>query len=189
MRESVYTLTGCYNCRVKELFNGHGWVITEETAPLPDGRIATRTRASFSDTVHILAFDADGKLLILREFRPFYGEYIWMLPSGHVDKETDPLVAAKRELREETGFAAASMKFLWSARSSEKFKNQHLFYLASGLTENPLPQDNDELIEVHHFPLEEALEKILASPMVHMSSGYAVLRYVHECMPNDRRAP
>ncbi len=170
----------CYNPAMKELFNGSGWILTEEEAPLPDGRIAKRTRASFADTVHILAFDANGKLLVLREFRPFYKNYIWMLPSGHVDKETNPLAAAHRELREETGFAAGSMKFLWSARSSEKFKNQHLFYLASGLKNDPLPQDSDELIEVHHLNLEEALSNILESPMVHMSSAYALLRYLHE---------
>lgn len=75
---------------MEQLFHGHGWTIDLETATLPDGRVAKRARASFADTVHILAFNDTGNILMLREYRPFYGTYIWMLPSGHADKEADP---------------------------------------------------------------------------------------------------
>ncbi len=180
MEKTVYTGLFCYNPRVTNLFSGHGWKIDLESATLPDGRVAERARASFADTVHLIAFDQKEKLVILREYRPFYKAYIWMLPSGHVDKETDATVAAGRELREETGFRADDLSFLWKANNSEKFKNSHFFYLAKDLHPDPLPQDKDEMIEVHHLDPEDALQKILTSSVVHMASGFGLLRYMHE---------
>jgi ADP-ribose pyrophosphatase len=165
---------------MEQLFHSHGWTITLESATLPDGRIAKRARATFADTVHILAFDKTQKILLLREYRPFYGAYIWMLPSGHVDKESDQQIAARRELREETGFDARKITYLWNANSTEKIKNTNYFYHAEELTHDPLPQDADELIEVHALPVKEALEKILSSAKVHMASAYGVMRYMRE---------
>lgn len=162
------------------LFEGHGWTIDLETAELPDGRKAERTRAAYSDTVHILAFNGDGNILMLREYRPFYKTYIWMIPSGHVDKEKDPLVAAGRELQEETGFKAKKIAFLWTSNSSEKLKDTSHFYHAENLTKDPLPQDEDELIEVHPLPIEAALEKVLTSQVVHMASAYGLMRFIRE---------
>ncbi len=166
------------------LFQGGGWTIDEETATFPDGRITKRARAKYSDTVHLIAFDAEEKLLILHEFRPFYGTHIWMLPSGHVDKELDPFVTAGRELREETGFAAEKISLLWKGSGSEKVKDVSHFYLAEKLTHNPLAQDADEMIEVHHLDIEDALDRVLTSPVVHMASAYGLMRFLRE-----RKAP
>ncbi len=70
----------------KELFQGAGWEIRQETAMLPDGRSKTVARAYTSDSVTILAFPSEKSVLVLCEYRPFYNGYVWMLPSGKVDK-------------------------------------------------------------------------------------------------------
>ncbi len=103
-----------------------------------------------------------------------------MLPSGHVDKETDHLVAADRELREETGYRAESLSYLWSVNATEKFDSANHFYLAQNLTHDPLPQDADELIEVHELSAEAAYENIIASKRVHLASAYGILRYIRD---------
>jgi ADP-ribose pyrophosphatase len=164
----------------EELFSGHGWKITKESASLPDGRTTTRTRAHYADTVHVMAFDDKGNILILREYRPFYKTWIWMLPSGHVDKETDRDAAADRELREETGFRAEKIRYLWTANATEKLSSSNYFYLASSLIKDPLPQDDDENIEVHALTPEEAYAKIAGSERVHLASAYGLLRYLKE---------
>lgn len=164
----------------EELYKGHGWRITLDTAKLPDGRTTKKSRGHYADTVHLLAVTEEKKLLVLREYRPFYGTYIWMLPSGHVDKEADHAIAADRELREETGYRAASLQHLWSANATEKLSSMNHFYLATSLSHDPLPQDADELIEVHVLAPEEAYQKIIASDYVHLASAYAVLRFLRE---------
>ncbi len=165
---------------MEELFKGHGWRVTMEEATLPDGRKKKAARVQRADAAHILAFTEEGHLLMLREYRPFYEQYIWMLPSGKVDKETDLATAAMRELQEETGFRAKKLEYWCSTNHSETFVSTNHIFIAHDLVKDPLPQDDDELIEVHVLPLEEAVQKIINSPKVHTVSAYAVLRYLHD---------
>ncbi|TSC57940.1 MAG: NTP pyrophosphohydrolase [Candidatus Peregrinibacteria bacterium Greene0416_62] len=161
---------------LEELYSGHGWSVLLEEAVLPDGRTKRTPRVHRCDCVNIVAFSDPLNVLLLREYRPFYGEYIWMLPSGHVDKETDVTVAAQRELREETGFRARNLRLYCVTRQSEAIAFANHIFIASDLTKDPLKQDADEMIEVHKMPLEEAIQKVLESPVIHTSSAFALLR-------------
>lgn len=166
---------------IEELFAGYGWNVTLESASLPDGRVKTALRVRRSDTVHIIAETGRDTIVVIREYRPFYGEYIWMLPSGRADKgEAHIADAAQRELREETGYRAGHMEHLWTANLSETFISDNHIFLARDLVADPLPPEEDEMIEVHELPIEDALEKILHSPKVHLTSAYGLLRYLRE---------
>lgn len=160
-----------------ELYNGFEWRLTMDEAPLPDGRIKKAVRVHRCDSVHIIAFTLSSTILLLREFRPFYGNFVWMLPGGRVDKENDPLTAAKRELREEAGVQAASIEFYCATSYSESFHFENHIYLAKDLSPAPLPQDADEQIEVHECTLSDAIQRVLSSPKVHTPSAFALLRY------------
>lgn len=162
------------------LYDDGTWKICLEEARLPDGRTKKASRMYRCPSVHVIASTEDGKVLMLREFRPFYGQWIWMLPSGRVDKETDIDAAARRELREETGYGAKNMQSLWSFCDSESVVLRHYVFAASGLTHAPLPQDEDELIEVHPCTVDEAIANVLQSPFVHTLSAAALLRWKNE---------
>ena len=161
-----------------ELFNAHGWKIVLEEATLPDGRVKQVARAERADTVHLLATPNTGKILLLREFRPYYQTYVWMLPGGRADKEPDLHEAAQRELREETGLRAETLQHLWTASPSESINYSNHFFHATGLMPDPLPQDSDELMEVHTLGIEEAIDRVLTSPKVHLASAFALLRWL-----------
>ena len=168
---------------MEELFNAYGWRVVMDSAPLlkgGGGSVKKAARVARADSVHIIAFKDDKNIFILREYRPFYGTYIWMLPSGKVDKETDLEVAAQRELQEETGFRAAEMKLYCSTNHSESLISSNHIFIARTLSPAPLPQDDDELIEVHTLSLDDAVEKVLSSKVVHTASAYALLRYLRE---------
>ena len=165
---------------MEELFNDHGWKIIVESAELPDGRLKHIARVHRADSAHIIAFSKEGHILLLKEYRPFYQNYIWMLPSGRIDKEKDVYAGAMRELQEETGYAAKSLEKLWETKHTESMNMTNHIFIAKDLLHDPLPQDEDELIEVHDLLIEEALNDILASPEVHTPSAYALLRYQKE---------
>lgn len=117
---------------------------------------------------------------MLREFRPIYGIYIWMLPSGRIDKEKDRDIAAQRELQEETGYRAKSLTYYCTTHPSESTVFANHIYIARDLVPDPLSQDHEEMIEVHELSLEEAIDNVLASKFVHTASAYALLRYMRE---------
>lgn len=165
---------------MEELYSGHDWQIILDSASLPDGREKRVARAKRPDSAHILAFTEEGKILILREYRPFYKTHIWMIPSGRVDKEDDHLAAAHRELREETGYRADEMTLFSKTNYSESVIATNYIYIAKDLHEDPLPQDEDEEIEVHECTLTEALDNVLGSDVVHTASAFALLHYMRD---------
>lgn len=164
----------------EELFSGFDWRVTLDTAPLPDGRIKKAVRVHRCDSVHILAFKTADSVLLIREFRPFYQEYIFMLPSGKVDKETDVRAAALRELQEETGYAARSLEPFGTVNTSDSIAITNHLFIARDLYVSPLPQDHDELIEVQEMGIPDAIEKVLNSAHVHAPSAVALLKYARE---------
>lgn len=164
----------------KELYSGHGWRVTFEEAPLPNGTVKRVARVYRCDSAHIIALTDAGKVLLLREFRPFFGDYIWMLPTGRVNKEKDPKIAALRELQEETGYRAGEIEFLCTGNHSEGFPSVNHIFVATGLTHDPLPPDESEMIEVHECTVPEAIEKVMSSSHVHMPSAFGLLRYARE---------
>ncbi len=169
-----------YYGSMSELFHDHGWRVVLESATLPDGRVQRAARVGRADSVHILAFPTESTILMLREYRPYYGTSIWMLPSGRVDKESDSMIAAQRELQEETGFKANELTLYCTTNNSESLMMTSHYFIARRLVPSVLPQDDDEMIEVHTLKLEEALQNVLSSKKVHTASAFALLRYMKE---------
>jgi len=117
---------------------------------------------------------------MLHEYRPYYGTHIWMIPSGRADKEGDIESAAQRELQEETGYRANKLEHYCTTHHSESMVFANHIYLGFDLVHDPLPQDEDEMIEVHEVSIDRALENVLQSKFVHTASAYALLRYLKE---------
>jgi len=165
---------------MEELYSGHGWRVTFEEAALPNGKMKRIGRVYRCDTAHIIAFTDTGNILLIREYRPFFKENVWMLPTGRVNKEKDPKVTALRELQEETGYRAEEISFFCSGNHSEGFPSVNHIFVAKELTKDPLPPDDTELIEVHECSIADAIEKVCSCTHVHMPSAYGLLRYARE---------
>ncbi len=84
-----------------------------------------------SDFVCIVALNAEGKLLLVRQFRPAAGQAVLEVPSGHLEPGESPEVAARRELLEETGHAAEKLELLGSVSPGiGRFTNRMWTYFA-----------------------------------------------------------
>lgn len=167
-----------------ELFNGHGWRITLDDFLLPEGEKISLPQAHRCDSVHILALPTEETVLLLREFRPTEGQHVWMLPSGRMDKadESEPLAAAQRELREETGFRANDITHYFTTRHSVMLVSNNHVFLARDLIRDPLPMEAHERIETLELPIGEAIDKVFEGPFIHATSGAALLKYQYEKM-------
>lgn len=169
-----------YDELMSELFSGQGWRVALEKATLPDGRTTEDVRVQRSDALLIIACIDNDHVILLREFQAHWNTYTWNLPGGKLDKETDMLTGAQRELREEAGYKAGSLEHLWDANVSDILNFTHHFFVGKNLSKDPLPQDLDELIEVHICTFKEALEKVESSKRVHLPSAYALRRWIME---------
>ena len=112
-------------------------------------------------SVVILPFTDDGQLLLIKQWRQAAQRILIEAPSGTREPGEDPLVTAKRELREETGYSAGTMTPLggsWVAPGySEEFTHA---YAARDLHIDPLPQDEGEDIHTVMVPVSAVPDMI-----------------------------
>jgi ADP-ribose pyrophosphatase len=97
----------------KILFDGF-LTLKEEMIETAHGPIPYYTVHTTPASVMILPFRQDGTIMMVREWRYAVKEFVHSFPGGLVDKEESPLVAAERELLEETGYKGSSYKIVGS---------------------------------------------------------------------------
>ena len=87
------------------------------------------------------------------------------------------LLCAQRELQEETGYRAATFVSLGEVWAAPGLTNERMaFFLASGLTADPLPMDVDEEIAVEAWPLSDLVAMALDGRLEDAKSVVAILR-------------
>lgn len=129
------------------------------------------------DSVTILAFDSKKRLLLTREFRTDEQKYVWFLPTGKIDYGESPRVAAQRELREESGFKAKTMRRVFKRPASSGYFLWDIYvYTAKDLVPDPLKCDEQFAIEVVPTPLKKAVKMALDGTIVNQFLAYYIIR-------------
>ncbi len=140
-------------------FVGRRVVVRVERVRLDDGAETLRDIVLHPNSVVIVPIDADGNVVLVRQYRKAAGRDLLELPAGVMNAdERDPLAAARRELREETGLNAERLVELGSFFAAPGSMTEQLFsFLATELYYDPLAADVDERIEVIRIPFEECV--------------------------------
>jgi ADP-ribose pyrophosphatase len=109
----------------------------------------------------ILARDAGGRVLLIRQYRLPPRENLWELPAGRCDAGESPLETARRELVEETGYRAARWRKLMEFYPAPGFASELMAaFVAEDLTAGKAAPEPYELIETHWSEWAEALEMV-----------------------------
>lgn len=123
--------------------------------------------------------DPDPEVVLLRQFRYAAGGEIYEIPAGRPDQEGEPWEeVAQRELEEETGYVAGSMRRLTTIYTTPGFTDEriHLF-VASGLSRGRTNLDQDEFVEVLTAPMSEVLAMIEDGRIIDGKSLSALLYF------------
>ena len=116
--------------------------------------------------VGIIPILDDGKIILIRQWRRAVKEVLLEIPAGTLEEGEDPAVCAMRELQEETGYRAATLKPLSMIYTCPGFCTERIYLFAAyGLTKDPLVCDDHEVIEVVPMSLED-LHKLIAAGSV-----------------------
>jgi ADP-ribose pyrophosphatase len=140
----------------RELLKNKLFTVVEEEAKDPSGFEIKRSIIRHPGSAVMMAVDERGRVLLVRQFRLPAEQELWELPAGRLDQGESPLQAARRELREETGYQARKWTEIASFWASPGYVQEKMtVYLAEDLTEGQSEPMEDERIETRWFEKEE----------------------------------
>jgi len=168
----------------KTIYRGSYLTFRIDTVERTDGSRAEREVVGHPGAVAILAIDEADRVLMVRQYRAPAGRILLEIPAGTLDVEDsgaieDPDLAAPRELEEETGYRAGSLRLLTSFWTAPGFATElmHL-YLATDLRpadDARLGPDEDERLELERVPLGDAIAAVERGEIADAKSILALL--------------
>ena len=120
--------------------------------------LTTREIVEHVDAVCILPFESPGTVHLIQQYRKAIEATLIEAPAGCMAPNETPLNAAKRELKEETGFEADQWVSMGSAIMAPGFCTETIhFFMATGLTHGPTNFDTDEWVTLATYPMARAM--------------------------------
>jgi ADP-ribose pyrophosphatase len=155
----------------------------------PGGQESVRDVIRHNGSVVILAVDPAKKkkdkkdpwIVIERQYRHAAGQFLWELPAGKLDAGESPMEGAKRELGEETGYAAKKWSPLVEYFASPGFLGESMkVFLAEGLIAGEAHPEQDEKIDFRLVRLSELLAMVDAGKIIDGKTLTTVLLYARQ---------
>ncbi len=162
----------------KKVYQNAWIVVREDRVVRPDGKDGIYGVVEFQNlAVGVIAYD-EGHIYLVGQFRYPLNSYSWEIPEGGCPEGEDPLSAAQRELREETGIIASNWKLMGRAHLSNSVSDEVAdWYLATELSHHESRPDGTEELTVRRIRLEDAVNMVLAGEITDAISMLAILQF------------
>ncbi len=129
---------------------------------LPNGNAAVHEVIRHPGAVAVIALDDAGRVLLVRQYRTALERVTVEIPAGKLERGEDPLLAAQRELEEETGYSAQRFDYLMPVAVAAGYSDEviHL-YMATGLSAGVAHPDEDEFVVAEWVALDTLVDSVL----------------------------
>jgi ADP-ribose pyrophosphatase len=153
-------MTAKINKRTK-IHEGRVFTLTRENITLENGVTTDLDVLRHPGASAILPMPDAETLVLIRQYRPAIGSYIWEIPAGTLELGEAPLACAKRELSEETGFSGNTWQKLGEITPLPGYSDERIhIFLATDLRAAEQNLDSDEILKVREIPFTQAKEMI-----------------------------
>lgn len=165
--------------KTEYIYKGKIINVRRDEVILPNGKAAGRELVEHRGGVAVLAVDQNGFVPMVRQFRYPLGKHLWEIPAGKLEVGENPDDAIVRELREEAGLTAGSVKSLGMFYPTCGYSNEIIrLYLATDLSYVGAKPDDDEFLEIKYVSIDELYQKCLSGEIEDGKTVVAVLKYV-----------
>lgn len=167
--------------RIREARSGYDnpWIeVVHHDVIRPDGQDGVYGTVHYKNrAIAILPIDDQGHTWLVGQHRFPIDEYSWEIPEGGGPLDVDPLLAAQRELKEETGLSAKTWRPILTMYLSNSVSDElSISYLATELSVGePEPEGTEQLL-VKRVPFAEALQMVLDGRITDALSVATLLR-------------
>jgi ADP-ribose pyrophosphatase len=145
----------------KRIYEGRVLSLRVDTVELPGGRQATREVVEHKGAVAIVPLIEPDLVVMVRQYRQATGEVLMEIPAGSLEVDEGPDDCASRELIEETGYRAGSLRKLFKSYLAPGYSSEMLHtYVATNLEKTEAAPETDELLDIVTVGMEEAMAMI-----------------------------
>jgi ADP-ribose pyrophosphatase len=146
----------------EEIFNGVAIHLFRDEILLPNGKKSVREVIRHPGAVCVLPLTEQGEIIFVNQFRYALGKVTLEVPAGKLEKGEDPMVAAMRELSEETGLDAKNVVPMGALYTTPALIDEIIYmYIATDLYQGEKHPDEDEFVDTVKIPLEKAVEMVM----------------------------
>ncbi|WP_399938563.1 NUDIX domain-containing protein [Streptomyces sp. BBFR25] len=152
-------------------FRGKKTSVRTDDVVMPDGSVVTRDYQVHPGSVAVLALDAEGRVLVIRQYRHPVREKLWEIPAGLLDVPGEnPLHAAQRELYEEAHAKAEDWRVLTDVYTTPGGCDEAVrIFLARDLSEAAGErfevEDEEADMELERVPVADLVRGVLAGEL------------------------
>lgn len=160
----------------KTVYKGKLFKVEEQKVVLPNGSRRTYSIIKKDSVVIVFPINSSYELYLSSQYRYLHGEEILEAVAGYIDKGESPLLAAKRELKEEAGLIGSHWAELARLKmASSVIKSTTYLFLVKDLKERKPQPDEGEYIKVIKVSLKDAVSKVLSGEITTSSTIAGIL--------------
>lgn len=160
------------------VYDGKILKLNVDSVLLPNGKTTKREYINHSGGSAVLYVE-NNKVLLVKQFRYAYGREIYEIPAGKLEKGEEPIVTAKRELEEETGYVANNLKELFKLYPTPGYSDEVIYvYLADNCTQSRCNFDEDEFVESRFIEIEKVCKMIEDGEICDAKTVAAIYKYL-----------
>lgn len=146
--------------RKNYVYRGKIISVRSDDALLPDGNPCKRELVEHSGGAAVL-YVKNGKVLLVKQFRYAYGEELYEIPAGKLERDENPKKAALRELEEEAGVRAQDADLLFVLYPTPGYTNEKIYvYEVKDGSATAAHPDEGEFVSAEWVDLSEAKKMI-----------------------------
>jgi len=170
---------GPWTCQSQTKVYDNSWIsVSHEEVLTPGGTTGVYGVVHFKNrAIGVVPIDKQGNTRLVGQFRYTLNEYSWEIPEGGGPLDEEPLLAAKRELQEETGLHGGRWQQLMKIHVSNSVTDEEGYlFLAKDLDEgeqNLEPTESD--LVVQSLPLADAIAMVRRGDITDVMSVAALL--------------
>lgn len=164
---------------MKTIFRGRVFTVEAGEMTFPNGHVHTVEIVRHNPSVVLIPIEADGRVVLIRQFRAPLDREIWEFPAGSIDDGESPDAAARRECEEEIGRVPDRIEKIRGLYPAPGFCDEQLiFYRVAGLREpdagSARKPDEDEYIVTKRVSVAEARGMVERGEIIDLKTAYAL---------------
>jgi len=173
--------------RSEEIYTGPVFGVRRDEVLEPGGLRTIREVITHPGSVVVLPVLADGRILLVRQYRHATRQYLWELVAGRIDSGENVRQAAARELIEETGYRAKRFRVFLDVFPTPGFLEERMYILlAEKLTAGEAQPEEDEKITPKAFT-PAALERMIRQNVLRDAKSIAGLLYYFRFLAGKKK--